>query len=54
MFEQLELFSLDYSEHKYCEWCNQSLDELMSPNVNELCIDCTGEAEWIYHNDSSV
>ena len=60
MDEQLKLFDyeytdLDYSEwkwvyyneneHKYCEWCKQSLEELMSPNINELCIDCTGEAE---------
>ena len=33
------------NEHEYCEWCKQSLEELMSPNINELCIDCTGEAE---------
>lgn len=28
----------------HCEWCGQPLDELMSPNIKELCIDCTGEA----------
>lgn len=26
-----------------CEWCGQSLDELRSPNIKELCIDCTNE-----------
>lgn len=26
-----------------CEWCGQSLEELRSPNIRELCIDCTGE-----------
>jgi len=29
-----------------CEWCGQDLSELMSPNCQELCIDCTGETEW--------
>ena len=28
-----------------CEWCRGDLSELMSPNINELCVDCTGEAE---------
>jgi len=28
-----------------CEWCEQDLSELKSPNCQELCIDCTGEAE---------
>jgi GMP synthase-like glutamine amidotransferase len=37
--------STTMNEHEYCEWCKQSLEELMSPNINELCIDCTGEAE---------
>ena len=27
-----------------CEWCgSEEMDEIMSPNVNELCTDCTGE-----------
>ena len=24
-----------------CEWCGAPLDELMDPNINELCVDCT-------------
>lgn len=26
-----------------CEWCGQSLEELRSPNIQELCLDCTEE-----------
>ena len=30
-----------------CEWCgSEEMDEIMSPSVNELCTDCTGETEW--------
>jgi len=28
-----------------CEWCEQDLSELKSPNCQELCVDCTGESE---------
>lgn len=34
-----------YEVVEICEWCHADLFELMSANINELCIDCTGEAE---------
>ena len=30
-------------EESTCEWCGQGLSEMGSPNIDELCIECTGE-----------